>query len=106
MYLIFNSLKNQWLGFVVIFFMVLFWVSSDNEIKRLEDKAKEMQLVIKDLEEKDHASALLIDSLSKIDTVLLTKIKLIKEKEYETIRIIDSMPISGLQKYFTDRYQR
>ena len=106
MYLIFNSLKNQWLGFVVIFFMVLFWVSSDNEIKRLEDKAKEMQLVIKDLEEKDHATALLIDSLSKQDTVLLTKIKLIKEKEYETIRIIDSMPISGLQKYFTGRYQR
>ena len=86
--------------------MTLFWVSSDKEIKRLEDKAKEMQLVIKDLEEKDHASALLIDSLSKVDTVLLTKIKLIKEKEYETIRIIDSMPISGLQKYFTGRYQR
>lgn len=106
MYLIFNLLKNQWLGFVLIFFMTLFWVSSDKEIKRLEDKAKEMQLVIKDLEEKDHASALLIDSLSKIDTVLLTKIKLIKEKEYETIRIIDSMPISGLQKYFTGRYQR
>lgn len=106
MYLIFNSLKNQWLGFVLILFMTLFWVSSDKEIKRLEDKAKEMQLVIKDLEEKDHASALLIDSLSKVDTVLLTKIKLIKEKEYETIRIIDSMPISGLQKYFTGRYQR
>ena len=106
MYLIFNSLKNQWLGFVVIFFMVLFWVSSDNEIKRLEDKAKEMQLVIKDLEEKDHATALLIDSLSKQDTVLLTKIKLIKEKEYETIRIIDSMPASRLQEYFTNRYGR
>jgi hypothetical protein len=86
--------------------MVLFWVSSDNEIKRLEDKAKEMQLVIKDLEEKDHATALLIDSLSKQDTVLLTKIKLIKEKEYETIRIIDSMPVSRLQEYFTNRYGR
>lgn len=106
MYLIFNSLKNQWLGFVLILFMTLFWVSSDKEIKRLEDKAKEMQLVIKDLEEKDHASALLIDSLSKVDTVLLTKIKLIKEKEYETIRVVDSMHISQLQQYFTDRYKR
>lgn len=106
MYLILNSLKNQWLGFVLIFFMVLFWVSSDNEISKLEAKAKEMQLIIKDLEEKDHASALLIDSLSKKDTVLLTKIKLIKQKEYETIRIIDSMPISKLQQYFTDRYER
>ena len=106
MYLIFNSLKNQWLGFVLIFFMTLFWVSSDKEIKRLEDKTKELQLIIKDLEEKDHASALLIDSLSKKDTVLLTKIKLIKEKEYETIRVIDSMHISQLQKYFTNRYQR
>jgi hypothetical protein len=106
MYLIFNSLKNQWLGFVLIFFMTLFWVSSDKEIKRLEDKAKEMQLVIKDLEEKDHATALLIDSLSKQDTVLLTKIKLIKEKEYETIRIIDSLPVSKLQEYFADRYKR
>lgn len=106
MYLILNSLKNQWLGFVLIFFMVLFWVSSDNEMNRLKAKEKELQLVIKDLEEKDHASALLIDSLSKVDTVLLTKIKLIKEKEYETIRIIDSMHISQLQQYFTDRYKR
>jgi hypothetical protein len=106
MYLILNSLKNQWLGFVLIFFMVLFWVASDKEINRLEEKSKEMQLIIKDLNEKDHATALLIDSLSKKDTLLLTKIKLIKEKEYETIRIIDSMPVSKLQKYFTTRYER
>ena len=106
MYLILNSLKNQWLGFVLIFFMVLFWVASDKEINRLEEKSKEMQLIIKDLNEKDHATALLIDSLSKKDTLLLTKIKLIKEKEYETIRIIDSMPVSKLQEYFTTRYER
>ena len=53
---------------------------------------------------KDHESAKLIDSLSKIDTVIVNKIKTIKQKEYVQIKVIDSLPISGLQKFFSDRY--
>jgi hypothetical protein len=58
-----------------------------------------------ELEKKDHKSAKIIDSLSKIDTVIVNRIKTIKQKEYVQIKIIDSLPVSGLQKYFTDRYE-
>ena len=103
---ILSSLKNQWLGFVLIIFMTLYWVANDNEIKRLENDLNKYQYTIDSLKQENKKSLVVIDSLSKIDTIILTKIKLIKQKEYETIRIIDSMPVSKLQSYFTGRYKR
>ena len=58
------------------------------------------------LNEKDHKSSIIIDSLSRIDTLIVNKIKIIKQKEYVQIRIVDSLPISGLQKYFSDKYTK
>ena len=97
-------LKDQWLAMIIIVVLVFFTLSEQNKNNLLIEQTKILESKILILEEKDHESSKIIDSLSKVDTVIVNRIKTIKEKEYVQIRIIDSLPVSGLQKYFTDRY--
>ena len=99
-----DSLEKQWLAIVVAALWLFSYTANQEKNNVLLEQTKNLEIQISELEKKDHESAKIIDSLSKIDTVIVNKIKTIKQKEYVQIRIIDSLPVSGLQKYFTDRY--
>lgn len=99
-----NFFKRQWLGTILILIYIVSTFVLNSEEKELLQKEKELSLKIKNLEEKDHASAKRIDSLSNIDVKIVKEIQTVKQTEYEELHIIDSLPISGLQQFFTDRY--
>ncbi len=98
------SLEKQWLAVVIAALWLFSYTANQDKNDRLIEQTKNLEIKILDLEEKAHASAKLIDSLSKVDTLIVTKIKTVKEKEYVQVKIIDSLPVSGLQEYFSDRY--
>jgi predicted nucleic acid-binding protein len=77
-----------------------------NKKNELLNKAYILESKLKQLEKKAKIELKDVDSLKTIDTIIVTRIKIIKQKEYEKIRIIDSLPISGLQSYFTERYPK
>jgi hypothetical protein len=89
-----NFIKNQWLGSIVIFIWILTLLIPSKDIS--VDKIK-TEIKIKDKQ-------YIIDTLYKNNTNIITKIKYIKQKEHDTIKIIDTIPISELQKYFSNRY--
>ena len=97
-------LKDQYLAVIIILVLIFFTLSEQQKNNILLEEARKLEAKILVLEEKDHESSKIIDSLSRVDTVIVNRIKIIKQKEYVQIRIIDSLPVSGLQRYFTDRY--
>jgi hypothetical protein len=99
-----NSLEKQWLAIIVAALWLFTYTASQEKNNTLLEQTKYLEVKVLELEKKDHESAKIIDSLSRVDTVIVNRIKTIKQKEYVQIRIIDSLPVSGLQKYFTDRY--
>lgn len=99
-----DSLERQWLAVVVAALWLFSYTVNQEKNNRLIEQTKDLEEQVLVLEKEAHKSAKIIDSLSKIDTVIVTKIKTIKEKEYVQIKVIDSLPVSGLQKYFSDRY--
>ena len=99
-------LKDQYLAVIITVIWIFFTLYAQEKNTRLIQQTKILEAKILVLEEKDHKSSRIIDSLSKVDTVIVNRIKIIKQKEYVQIRIIDSLPVSGLQKYFTDRYSQ
>jgi hypothetical protein len=101
-----DSLEKQWLAVVIAALWLFSYTVNQEKNNRLIEQTKNLEEQVLVLEKKDHASVKVIDSLSKIDTVIVNKIKTIKQKEYVQIKVIDSLPISGLQKFFTDRYKR
>ena len=101
-----DSLEKQWLAVIIAALWLFSYTVSQEKNASLIQQTKELETKIVELEKKDHKSAKLIDSLSKIDTVIVNRIKTIKQKEYVQVKVIDSLPISGLQKFFSDRYER
>ena len=99
-----NYLREQYLAVIITVIWIFFTLHSQQKNSVLLEQTKNLEIQISELEKKDHASAKVIDSLSKIDTLIVNRIKIIKQKEYVQIKVIDSLPVSGLQKYFSDRY--
>jgi hypothetical protein len=102
--MILNYLREQYLAVIVIVIWIFFTLHSQQKTAVLLEQTKKLERNILVLEEKDHESSRIIDSLSRVDTLIVNRIKIIKQKEYVQIRIINSLPVSGLQSFFTDRY--
>lgn len=98
-----NFIKNQWLAGVVIIIWIIVSLSSNNN-KELLEETKQLKIEVDSLQTISAEKGKQIDSLSEVDTLIVNKIKTIKEKEYVEIKVIDSLPISGLQGYFSERY--
>ena len=102
----YNYLKNQWLAAIIIVVWIYFTIYNQQKNTILIEQTKKLQDKILVLQKKDVESNRIIDSLSRIDTGIVTKIKTIKQKEYVQIKVIDSLPVSGLQQYFSDKYPK
>jgi hypothetical protein len=106
LYSVYKFFKEQWLGSILIIVWLISVFIYQDKKNELLNKAYLLETRIKELESKAKIELKDIDSLKTIDTIIVTRIKIIKQKEYEKIRIIDSLPISGLQSYFTERYPK
>jgi outer membrane murein-binding lipoprotein Lpp len=106
LYKLYKFFKEQWLGGILIIVWLLSVFIYQHKKNELLNKAYILEAKVKELENKTNAELKGVDSLKTIDTLIVTRIKIIKQKEYEEIRIIDSLPISGLQSYFTERYPK
>lgn len=106
LYKLYKFFREQWLGGILIIVWLISIFMYQNKKNELLNKAYILEAKIKNLEKKVSAELKSVDSLKTVDTLIVTRIKIIKQKEYEEIRIIDSLPISGLQSYFTERYPK
>lgn len=91
--------KDQWLGVIVSILWIIYIIFMQIADDKLVEKTKILDKII--IKEK-----LRIDTLYKTNTVIDNKIKYIKIVTHDTIKIIDTMRASSLQKYFTDRYNK
>lgn len=104
---LFNTLrflKKQWFGSILIVVLILSVFLYQSNRSNLIEEANKLELKIKVLKNKDKENQKLIDSLKQVDTLIVDRIKVIKRTEYEKIIVIDSMSITKLQQFFTNRY--
>ena len=94
-----NFVKNQWLGFIILLLWIVAAVTANINANNDATKLYKIQ---NDIDKKK----IIIDTLYKENVRVETRIKILKQKEYDTIRIIDTMSISELQEYFTNRYNK
>ena len=80
-------IKYQWFGVLIIIVLLFLQYKASQEIELYKLKLKEIDKQIEVYKIKD-------EQLQRT----------IKEKEYVQLKVVDSMPISELQEFFTDRY--
>jgi cell division protein FtsB len=98
-------LKNQWFSILIILLLVIIQVSSDKQIVAYKERLRKLELQIEAYEKSDAILRQKVDSLSSLEKEVIKEIETIKEKEYVQVKVVDSIPVSKLQQFFTDRYQ-
>lgn len=99
-----DFVRYQWFGFILIVVFIIYSTFNTADLEVYKKERIKLNSKISSLELLTGKNKKLIDSLKRIDGVYVEKIKVIKQKEYEKIYIIDSLPASELQGYFTERY--
>lgn len=99
-------LKDQWLAAVILIIWITVMIINYSYTNKLIHNADNLKIEVDSLKKVLVKKSIEIDSLSKVDTILVNKIKIIKQKEYVQVRNVDNLNVSQLQKYFSDHYPK
>jgi hypothetical protein len=106
MYRINNFIKQQWLGtiLIILFFLFLFYgIGQNSALKKQRDT---LEKEIKLLEQKEELHWDKLNDLKTTNKTIIQKEKTLIQIQHDTIKVIDTMSISELQEYFTNRYNQ
>jgi hypothetical protein len=101
-----NFIKQQWLGSFLIVLFILFLLYGINENNELKNEKQKLEKDIQLLEQKELLHWYKLDSLKINERTIIKKEKILIQIQRDTIKVIDTMSVSELQKYFTDRYNQ
>jgi hypothetical protein len=101
-----NFLKNQWLGSILAILFILFLLYDSLKKNELRDQKEKLEKEIKVLEQKEELHWNKLDSLKISENTIIRKEKILIQIQHDTIKVIDTMSISELQKYFANRYNQ
>jgi hypothetical protein len=106
MYHISKFIKQQWLGTILIILFILFLVYGIGKNSELQKEKQRLEKEIEVLEQKEELHWNKLDSLKVSENTIIKKEKILIQIQHDTIKIIDTMSVSELQKYFTNRYNQ
>jgi hypothetical protein len=82
---------------------LFYGIEKKNEL--LKEKQR-LEKEIKVLEQKEQLHWSKLDSLKVSESTIIEKEKTLIQIQHDTIKVIDTMSVSELQKYFTNRYNK
>jgi hypothetical protein len=97
-------IKNNWFSILLIGILVYVLLHAQKQNEELVKQVKGLESLNKELVEQSNVYLNQIDSLSSIDAEIIEVIKYIKIKEDEATAAVDTMSVSDLQSYFSERY--
>jgi hypothetical protein len=106
MYHISKFIKQQWLWTILIILFILFLFYGIGKNDELKKEKQRLEKEIKVLEQKEQLHWSKLDSLKVSESTIIEKEKTLIQIQHDTIKVIDTMSVSELQKYFTNRYNK
>jgi len=94
--------KYKWILAIVLTIIAFFFykelknINSINTLKSNNNRLEERKIVLKDS----------LKIIIKTQTKYINKIKVIKKKEYEQIKVIDNYSNAELERFFSNRYNK
>lgn len=99
-----SFLSQYWFPLLFLAVIVFLLIQSQVDINKYKKQVKGYKDKIRDLQEQIDIDMKVIDSLSKIDTVYIKEIETIKGETNEKIKLVDTMSVSDMQSFYSDRY--
>jgi cell division protein FtsL len=98
-------IKDYWFGLFILMLLIYMQLNNQVEILLYQKTIQKLNIKIEQHKEQYELYQKKIDSLSSLEQDVVIRIEKIKEKEYVQVKVVDSLPVSDLQQFFTERYQ-
>jgi hypothetical protein len=82
---------------------LFYGIGQNSELKKEKQR---LEKEIEALEQKEQLHWNKLDSLKVSESTIIEKEKTLIQIQHDTIKVIDTMSVSELQKYFTNRYNK
>lgn len=99
-----NIIQKYWFPILMIGVLIYLLINSQNKINMYQQEIENHKLDIKDLEEQVVKDLRIINKLKSKDTIFIDRIERIKGETNEKIKLVDTMSVSSMQSFYTDRY--
>ena len=101
-----SFIKSQWLGAVLIIVFALYTLYGIQKTNELLLEKNQLEKEIKALEQMEELHWSKFDSLKSNNKIIIQKERTLIQLEHDTIKIIDTIAFSELQRYFAERYNQ
>lgn len=97
-------LEKHWFSILLVAILAFLLLYTQQQNEELVKQVKGFESLNKELVKQSNVYLNQIDSLSNIDAEIIEVIKEIKGDEIEKLIAVDTMSVSDLQSYFSERY--
>ena len=99
-----NFIEKYWLPLLFLGVIIFLLVNSQAKVKQYKDQIDTLNVESELLEERAKQDLKEIENLKQNDTVFVDRIREIIKETDENIKLVDTMSVSDMQGFFSDRY--
>jgi len=102
---IMSNITDNWFPLLLLAVLIFLLIRSQIDINKYKSQVIDYKEKIETLRHQIDVDMHIIDSLSDIDVVFVKEIDTIKLKADEKIKFVDTMSVSDMQSFYSDRYK-
>lgn len=99
-----NFIQKNWFPILMLGVLIFMLIKGQGKEEEYKKEIEERKEIIKELEAKVAEDIKIINELKIKDTVFVDRIERIKGETNEKIKLVDTMSVSDMQGFFSDRY--
>jgi len=100
-----SNITDNWFPLLLLAVLIFLLIRSQIDINKYKSQVIDYKEKIETLRHQIDVDMHIIDSLSDIDVVFVKEIDTIKLKADEKIKFVDTMSVSDMQSFYSDRYK-
>lgn len=98
-------ITKNWFSILIITIVIYLIINSQVNFNKYKKQVEDYKEKIIDLQKQIDSNIKTIDSLSNLDPIIVKEINTIKLKADEKIKLVDTMSVSSMQSFYSERYK-
>jgi hypothetical protein len=98
-------ITKNWFSILILAILAFLIYDSQRDLNKYREQVEDYKVKIIDLQDQIDIDIKTIDSLSKVDPIIVKEIDTIKLKADENIKFVDTMSVSDMQSFYSERYK-
>lgn len=98
-------ITKNWFSILILAILAFLIYDSQRDLNKYREQVEDYKVKIINLQDQIDIDIKTIDSLSELDPIIVKEIDTIKLKADENIKFVDTMSVSDMQSFYSERYK-